>query len=366
MSPTRKMILRAAIAIFVVFAVALAIRGVRRYALYEFTNSEGVRGEPIDQPYTNPVLSTEADRVDSDPTAAAEDRGDDAELADEPGPTTTVGEVAATPPTISSASDVAGPDEVDAPDSVPLRIAVAGDVGTGGDAEYATAASMDRIEGNDEYAALLLLGDNVYPDGDPADVERKVHDPFSSVLDGDTQLLPVLGNHDNDDGYGDEQVAALGMPGRWYATTIDNTLIVSLDSNHFDDTDQLAWLDATLAANESTWTIVQFHHPPYSGGWHGSDEGVRDAFVPLFEEHGVDLVMSGHDHDYQRTRPINGVTYIVSGAAAKLRDANLADFSEIAVSTYHFVDLTITPDRIEVRTVGHDDRIFDHVTLLAS
>lgn len=250
--------------------------------------------------------------------------------------------------------------------SHPLRIAVAGDVGTGGDAEYATAASMDRVEGGDEYAALLLLGDNVYPNGDPADLQRTVFDPFAPVLDGDTRLLAVLGNHDSDDGYGDEQVDAIGMPGRWYATTIDNTLIVSLDSNRPRDSDQLRWLEETLAANTSTWTIVQLHHPPFSGGSHGSDDAVRDAFVPLFEDYGVDLVLSGHDHDYQRSRVLSGVTYIVSGAAAKLRDAHLADFSAVALSTFHFVDLTITADRIEVRAVDHDDQVFDQVILIAS
>lgn len=250
--------------------------------------------------------------------------------------------------------------------ALPLRIAVAGDVGTGETAEYATAVSMDRVEGRDEYAALLLLGDNVYPDGNPDDLQRTVFDPFAPVLDGGTRLLAVLGNHDNDDGYGDEQVAALGMSGRWYATTIGNTLIVSLDSNRPGDKDQLRWLEATLAANTSTWTIVQLHHPPFSGGWHGSDDAARDAFVPLFEDYGVDLVLSGHDHDYQRSRVINGVTYIVSGAAAKLRDAQLADFSEVVRSTYHFVDLTITADRIEVRAVDHDDHVFDQVILVAS
>lgn len=352
MSRTGKMFIRLAIAIVVVFAVAFAIPSVRRYALYELTNSEGVRGDPIDQPYANPVLADEPNGPDSDQPVAQEQRRN--------------GSPADTILSSNAASDDETAADSTATPPRPLRIAVAGDVGTGGDAEYATAASMDRVEGSDEYAALLLLGDNVYPDGDPADIQRKVLDPFAPVLDGDTQLLPVLGNHDDDDGYGDEQVAALGMPGRWYATTIDNTLVVSLDSNRADDTEQLRWLKATLAANASTWTIVQFHHPPYSGGWHKSDQGVRDAFVPLFEEYDVDLVLSGHDHDYQRTRAINGVTYVVSGAAAKLRDANLADFSEVALSVHHFLDLTITPDRIEVRAVDHDDRVFDQVTLLAS
>lgn len=345
MSATKKSVVRAFIAFLIVCVGALAVPQIRRSVVYELTSSEGVQAGTIDQPYENPALREQP--------------------ANDPTPTTTA-DIAAPIPTISSAIEGDAAAEASAAVPLPLRIAVAGDVGTGGDAEYATAASMDRIEGSHDYAALLLLGDNVYPDGDPDDVQRKVLDPFASVLDGGTRLLPVLGNHDNDDGYGDAQVEALGMPGRWYATTIANTLIVSLDSNRPDDPDQLRWLEETLATIELTWTIVQFHHPPFSGGWHGSDLAVRDAFVPLFEEYGVDLVLSGHDHDYQRIEPINGVTYVVSGAAAKLRDANLADFSAVALSTYHFVDLTITPDQIEVRAVDHDDRTFDQVTLAAS
>ncbi len=73
----------------------------------------------------------------------------------------------------------------------PIRLAVAGDVGTGGDAAYRTAEAMDRREAESEYAALLLLGDNVYPAGDPDQLGRTVFDPFAEVLDGDTRLLAV-------------------------------------------------------------------------------------------------------------------------------------------------------------------------------
>ncbi len=259
---------------------------------------------------------------------------------------------------------VLGPATVPRVADAPLaRFAVVGDVGTGEADEIATATAVDRLEGTDEYEALLMLGDNVYPDGDPSQVDRTIFKPFAGVLDGPTKLLAVLGNHDVENGNGDAHAAALGMPARWYATSFGDTLVVSLDSTRPDDPDQLAWLTDTLSASSATWKIATMHHPPYSGGYHGSSEDVRRAFSPLFEEFGVQLVLAGHDHDYQRSEVINGVTYIVSGGAARLRDTRKADFSVEAWSVLHFVDLAVWPDRLEVRAVDQAGDVFDRVVI---
>ncbi len=264
-----------------------------------------------------------------------------------------------TPPVLAAAVPPTGGD------APPIRFAVAGDVGTGGSAEFRTAAAMDRLEGTDQYEALMMLGDNVYPTGDPSQVRQKVLEPFAAVLDAPTRLLPVLGNHDVKNDNGDAQAAALGMPGRWYSTTIGDTLVLSLDSTRPDDPEQASWLADTLKASEATWKIATMHHPPYSGGYHGSSLDVRDAFSPMFEKFGVQLVLSGHDHDFQRSEMINGVTYVVSGAAAETRDSHLADFSVAAWSQLHFLDIGVWPDRMEVRAVDQDGNVFDEVTLAA-
>ncbi len=220
---------------------------------------------------------------------------------------------------------------------------------------------MDALESDRPFDALLLLGDNVYPSGDPSQVEEAVLDPFAGVLDGGTQLLPVLGNHD--DARGEEQAAALGMPGRWYVTRVGVVDVISLDSNRPYAADQLDWLEQTLSESDATWIIATMHHPPFSGGHHGSSIDVRAAFTPLFDRFGVDLVLSGHDHDYQRFRPISGTTYIVSGAGAKLRPTALADFSVAATSTRHFLDIAVFEDRMQVRAVDQDGQVFDRLTL---
>lgn len=247
-----------------------------------------------------------------------------------------------------------------------LHLAVAGDVGTGEAPEYATAAAMDLLEADVPYDALLLLGDNVYDNGDPTRVEIAVTRPFAGVLDQPTALYSVLGNHDVQDGHGPAQVAALNMAGRWYSTNLGNVDLIALDSNEPDNADQLAWLEATLSASETPWIIVILHHPAYSAGWHGSEPGVQEHFVPLFEKYGVDLVLAGHDHDYQRSNVINGVTYVVTGAAAKTRDAGQEDFTAVSWSTYSFVDLAVYDNRIEGQAVNQQGRAIDSFKVTAN
>lgn len=246
-----------------------------------------------------------------------------------------------------------------ADDPPAVRIAIAGDVGTGGEEAWQTAAAMDGLEDDVAYDALVLLGDNVYPNGDPARLDAAVFDPFAGVLDGRTRLLPVLGNHDVEDGHGDAHAARIGMPARWYATQLGDVLIVSLDSTRAAEEAQQQWLEHVLAATDARWRIATMHHPPYSGGYHGSDDDARDAFVPILRRHGVQLVFAGHDHDYQRNDPGDGITYVVSGGAAKLRAAGGADFTDATWSTHHFVDLAVWSDHIELRAIDQHGRVFD-------
>ena len=245
------------------------------------------------------------------------------------------------------------------------RLAVAGDVGTGGVVAYRTGAIMDTLDEQRPYDALLLLGDNVYDNGNPDDVLERVLYPFGAVLDQDTELIAVLGNHDVRNNNGPAQAAALGMPNDWYVTGIDNISIVALNSNEPSSPEQREWLDTTLTTLDTEWTIVIMHHSPYSAGWHGNNSPVIENFVPLFEKHRVDLVLTGHDHDYQRTKPINGITYIVTGAAARTRPAGRDDFTAASWSTPSFVDVTVYDDRMLIQAVDHRGRAIDSVELLA-
>lgn len=251
------------------------------------------------------------------------------------------------------------------PDELPeLRIAVAGDVGDGGNLSWRTASSMSVVGRHDSYDVLLLLGDNLYPKGDVALLDELVLNPFHAMLDGGSDLYAVLGNHDGmADDRGIRQMELFGMPGRWWSARVGDVLLVGLDTNQTDNPDQLAWLERTLAASNASWKIVAIHQSPYSAGYQGSSKVVREQYVPIFEKQGVDLVLSGHDHDYQRSLEMNGVTYIVTGAGAGVRRTGAERYTAYSASTPHFVDLNVFADRLVLRAVDHDLRMFDEVEI---
>ena len=244
-----------------------------------------------------------------------------------------------------------------------LRLAVAGDVGYANDRIERTVDAMMDASRGDPYDALVLLGDNVYPSGDPARLPATVFGPFAPVLDSGARLLAILGNHDVKDGHAGGQVAALGMPGRWYSVQLGDLTFVALDSNDTNNAEQRAWLEETLVAAATTWKVVALHHPPYSAGYQGPSIEARRAFAPLFERYGVQLVLSGHEHDYQRTVAVNGVTYVVSGAAADSRRSGRDELTARSVSWHHFVDLAVFDDHLLVRGVNQSGRVFDRASV---
>jgi 3',5'-cyclic AMP phosphodiesterase CpdA len=151
---------------------------------------------------------------------------------------------------------------------------------------------------------------------------------------------------------GDEIMATLGAPQRWYSERDERPLLVVLDSTRPNDSDQPEFLTNTLSSASSDWIVVALHHPPFSAGFHGSDSVMQDVFVPILEEYGVDIVFAGHDHDYQRSHVINGVTYVVTGAGAKLRRTDKLSFTAVSASVPHFVSLQVRPGSLVIMAIS--------------
>jgi len=215
------------------------------------------------------------------------------------------------------------------------------------------------------YDGLLVLGDLIYEKGKAAQVDDKVIEPFAPITDAGAELLPVLGNHDYESGEQQQIMTALGRSKEWYVDQLGPVRVVVLDSNQVDNAEQTKWLRHTLAAPvpPRTWTVVGLHHPPYSAGEHGSDEAVRETWSPLFAEYDVPLVLAGHEHDYQRSLPQDGVTYVISGAGAKLRPTGSEDFTAASASTLHFLDLLCYDDRLVGRAIDHSGGLVDLFTI---
>ncbi|WP_459334144.1 metallophosphoesterase family protein [Arthrobacter sp. Hz1] len=154
-----------------------------------------------------------------------------------------------------------------------VRLAIAGDTGTGDAAEQATAKRMVTESRQDPYDALVLLGDLVYEDGKAELTDRVVSEPFAPITTRGAQLLPVLGNHDYRSGEQQQILNRLGRPNSWYTEQVGPVRVVVLDSTLVADEDQTTWLRTTLAEPQPsvTWTVVIMHHPAYSAGYHGSD-----------------------------------------------------------------------------------------------
>jgi predicted phosphodiesterase len=243
--------------------------------------------------------------------------------------------------------------------SAELRLAIAGDVGHPSAALEVTVAAMTAEHDRRPFDALVLLGDNIYPDGDPERAGEAVLDPLAPILTRGVALAAVLGNHDVDRGRGDEVASRLGMPGRWYERRFGPIQLIALDSTSAADRHQQEWIDRTLAGSDAAFRVVALHHPPYSAGWHGSSRDVRRAFEPAFVRFGVDLVLAGHEHDYQRSKPVNGTVYVVSGAATHLRATGRRRFTAAAHARHHFLDLWVIDDQVVIQPIGHDGQPFD-------
>jgi hypothetical protein len=244
-----------------------------------------------------------------------------------------------------------------------LHLAVVGDVGHQGRRVDAVGAAVARIDRAQPLDGLVVLGDNVYPSGNPAGLDATVFRPFAAVLDH-VPLYAILGNHDVKRNRAQAQVRALGMPGRWWVHHLPgDVLLVGLDSTLVDDPAQHAWLEAVLASATERWRLVAVHHPAYSAGYQGSSLAVRRRWSPLFARHGVALVLSGHDHDYQRSVPIDGVTYVVSGGGSRPRRTARESFTAVALGWLHAVEVAVYADQLVVRAVGRDLGVGDEAAV---
>jgi hypothetical protein len=108
----------------------------------------------------------------------------------------------------------------------------------------------------------------------------------------------------------------------------------------------LAWLESRLASSSADWQIVFGHHVLYSNGAHGTDRGLTSLLLPRFAEGGVDLYLSGHDHDLQILEPVSGVNFFVSGTGSSHRPTRCLDNTIYAASRLGFMAFRVSRTQI--------------------
>lgn len=216
----------------------------------------------------------------------------------------------------------------------PTRAWVLGDSGKGTteavavrEAYYGFAAASGV-----ETDLILMLGDNAYPLGKQVEYQQNLFDIYAAPM-RNTPLWPTIGNHDLFDEtarawpYFDifslpREAEAGGVASSteaYYSFDYANVHFVVLDSMNGAGPNSgpamLSWLEADLADVTADWIVAFWHHPPYSKGSHDSDDPVdsggrliwmRENVVPLLEDYGVDLVLNGHSHSYERSFLIDG------------------------------------------------------------
>jgi predicted phosphodiesterase len=312
----------------------------------------------------------------------------------------------------------------------PTRVWVLGDAGTSGWLKEGEDPNQGAVRDAflkrhtlADVSFVMLLGDNAYNVGSDEQYQRGFFDPYRSVLRSKV-VWPTQGNHDHATKayYSVFTLPTNGESGgvpsgteHYYSFDHGNAHFISLNSENRDPSfraSMIGWLRKDLAGNSKSWTIVFWHHPPYSKGNHDSDDlkdsggrmaWMRENIVPLLDEAGVDLVFTGHSHSYERSKfitryyglatefseknivhkgrndganrttyaknslvkhPYSGTVYVCAGNAGNVEPGAL-NHPVMAVSREKLgsVFLTINGDDVQATMIGADGEVEDSFTI---
>ncbi|HYM64256.1 MAG TPA: metallophosphoesterase [Gaiellaceae bacterium] len=246
----------------------------------------------------------------------------------------------------SEAAIVSEPSSLGAKRPAPVRVVAAGDIATCGESHDTATGNLVRALAP---RAVLTLGDNAYDEGSLA--QFACYDAAWGSFRGRT--FPSPGNHD----YGTSGAAGYfeyfgsRAPAPYYSFNLGAWHLVSLNSevDHGEGSEQVRWLRADLRADRHRCELLYWHRPRWSGGRHGSDPGVQPFWQAAYDRR-VELVLTGHDHNYQRfakqdaegrRSDVRGVRHIVvgtggrglysTGSIANRRAANTANHGVLAL-----------------------------------
>ena len=269
-----------------------------------------------------------------------------------------------------------------------LLFGVIGDSGSGDGRQLAVARQMESYEKSHPWEFVLMLGDNIYNDGNPRDFDRKFKNVYRNLMAGGVKFHATLGNHDlispaSRKGMAQVRDDAFGYVGH----QSEYVLVAGPEVNgkrlaRFICLDSEGWLDDLVTggrveirlkrlrqwlqdSGKFHWNFAFFHEPIYSfaaaktlgrfiGRYgHGPEEVLRRALEPEFEGK-IDIVLSGHEHFYQKIRPQKGIHYFISGGGSKIRrgvDKHNKDV-EFAAETLHFLAFEVSEGEVKYTAIS--------------
>lgn len=239
------------------------------------------------------------------------------------------------------------------------RFVALGDTGTGGPAQKAIAKWISA----QPFDFLLFLGDIAYESG----TAQQLQDHFFGIYRDFLRFVPAyptIGNHERRTRRGRPYFEAFTLPEpeRYYSFDWGNVHFVCIDTTQRDSA-QLVWLDEDLRTNKLPWVIVYGHHPMYTNSLRGAQLWIRRAFSKIIAKYKVDVVLTGHEHQYERFK-INGTNYIVSGGGG----GQLTRFwgTSRALTQYtvhHFLAFDVTAKELDMRVIDISGREIEKLHL---
>lgn len=286
---------------------------------------------------------------------------------------------------------VAGPYDVNMPPKLgtPFRFLAFGDSGNGSNTQSDLAHLMVAAKPD----LIIHAGDLIYPSGLAADYPPNFFEPYADLIRR-IPFMPTLGNHDVATDHGAPFLREFELPRngpagiepeRNYWFDFGDARFVGLDSNPPEENGVITpeqretiiapWLRKVLTESRARWKFVYYHHPFYTGSEHPESGGdhMKKPFMKVYEECGVDMVICGHNHLFERTAPMRaekimpdgeGVVYITSGAGGASKYPErvpsppyIRAFND---SVFSFSQIDITADTLEFQQIGEDGKPLDH------
>ena len=254
------------------------------------------------------------------------------------------------------------------PPGKPFKFVVYGDSRSNPDVHAGLVKLMMKAEPD----LILHTGDLVGNGRYYSQWDEQFFEPLKPLISS-VPIWPAIGNHERSH-YNFFRFFSLPGNEAWYSFDWGDAhfLVIDTEYDFGPGSEQYEFIERDLSESKAKWKFVFFHKPPYTAvprRFPGNTK-VREILGPLFERYGVDMVFCGHDHNYVRSKPINGVIYVITGGGgAGLYEVVPVSWAEVARAAHHFCFVRIgdpeegTTDSLEMFAVDREGRVIDRIKL---